>query len=84
MSNICSRLWNTPITLGGIPYVVAHCQACFDVQGNGDLLLSIYLSSNNHEPSILTMRRELNSVDSIALQIKTSLTMGNSIGYPTV
>ncbi len=25
-------------TLGGIPYAVAYCQACFDLQGNGDLL----------------------------------------------
>ena len=27
-----------PFTLDGIPYAVAHCQACFDLQGNGDLL----------------------------------------------
>ncbi len=25
-------------TLGGIPYAVAYCQACFDLQGNRDLL----------------------------------------------
>ena len=26
------------LTLAGIPYAVANCQACFDLQGNGDLL----------------------------------------------
>ena len=32
-------LWKAAFyTLGGIPHAVAHGQACFDLQGNGDLL----------------------------------------------
>ena len=53
-----------PSTHGVISYAVAHCQACFDLQGNG------FCFQGNGV-----------CLASIALQIKTSLTIGNGIGY---
>ncbi len=55
-------------THAGIPYAVAHCQACFDLQGNGFTLDLMF-----------TKIKQI----SVALHIKTSLKMGNGIGYPT-
>ncbi len=62
------------LTQAGIPYAVAHCQACFDLQSNG------FCSQGNKvwfiPPGTLKQT-------SVALHIKTSLTMGNDQGYPT-
>ncbi len=62
------------ITHGGIPYAVAHCRACFYLQGNGFCLQDMEFG-----PYVYKIMKQI----SVALQIKTSLTMGKGIGYPT-
>ncbi len=61
---------------GGIPDTIAHCQACFDLQGN-----EFCLQGNGvcFAFCIMVWLQQI----SAALQIKTSLTMGNGIRYPT-
>ena len=53
-------------TKGGAPYSSAHCQVCFDLQGNGNLLPQL-------------CRPQKKSLQT--LQIKASLAMASGIGY---
>ncbi len=75
-----------------IPYAIAHHQACFDMQGNGDLLHNvskIHCLANENKPDKGYRICEGGSakfyIPAPPLRTSNGITlMGNGIGYPTV
>ncbi len=79
---ISAKRWYRPITTrthAGIPYAVAHCQACFDLQGNG------FCSQGNRVSLAWSLLWTLCSQKikqiSVALHIKTPRCLGAWIGF---